>query len=171
MQHKICFLILTCTLAVLLQSTQGAGDQEEKKGTEITSREMTYTGEQSLVVFSGDVHVLRPDFELWSDELHVFLKSGADLEQNSTGEDENIEKIIARGSVRIKGDGREGRSGLLTYFPDTETVHLEDQPRLLENRNTVEGETIILNLRDNTSQVLGGDRQRVRVIFYPEGDE
>ncbi|WP_291318630.1 LptA/OstA family protein [Desulfonatronospira sp.] len=145
---------------------------EDDKGTEITSRDMTFKGRENLVVFSGDVYVRRPDFELWSDKLYVHLKSGAGMDEATpeSGEDENIEKIIAQGEVRIQGDGREGRSGLLTYYPDTEVVELEQDPKLIEGRNTVEGEKIVLNLKDNTSRVYGSDARRVRVIFHSDGD-
>ncbi|WP_291321609.1 LptA/OstA family protein [Desulfonatronospira sp.] len=140
--------------------------------TEITSTDMTFKGRENLVVFSGDVYVLRHDFELWSDELYVYLKHGTEINESSVeGDHENIEKIVARGQVRIQGDGREGRSGLLTYHPDTEVVEMEQDPMLIEGRNTIEGEKIVLNLKDHTSQVFGSDAKRVRVIFHPDEDE
>ncbi len=165
------FILLFALTAVFLEA---AGVQAENgKGTEITSRDMTFEGRENLVVFSGDVYVRRPDFELWSDELYVHLKSETDMDETSpeAGEDDNIEKIVAQGNVRIQGEGREGRSGFLTYFPDTEVVELEQDPRLIEGRNSVEGEKIVLNLRDNTSRVYGSEEKRVRVIFHPDGEE
>ncbi len=152
---------------VLYSNSPASGQKEDQNHpTDITSDKMTYAGRDNLVVFSGNVHVLRPDFELWSAELRVFLKPGQ--EDDSPDQQENIEKIVATGNVRIKSDGREGYSDLLTYFPDEGIARLEKNPRLVENQNSVEGEIIILNMTDNTSEVLGGPDKRVRVIFHSE---
>lgn len=159
--------VLLCFVLVLLSRTLILGMEDgQNHATDITSDKMTYTGQENLVIFSGNVHVLRPDFELWSDELHVFLKPGQ--ENDSPGQQENIEKILARGEVLIRSDGRKGYSDLLTYYPDTGIARLEGNPRLVEDQNSVEGETIILNMNENTSEVLGGPEKRVRVIFRSE---
>ncbi len=173
MRDKTLFLLYLSILTVLIFSSWSHAGSH-MRGTEITSEEMTYTGTKNLIVFTGEVYVLRSDFELWSDKLYVYLKAGADQDPAAAGagSDDNIEKIVAEGGVRIKGDGgREGRSELLTYYPDTEIVRLEEGPILIEDRNTVEGEVIILNLKENTSQVLGGDEKRVRVLFYSDENE
>jgi lipopolysaccharide export system protein LptA len=152
---------------ILYSNSPAFGQKEDQShSTDITSDKMTYASRDNLVVFSGNVHVLRPDFELWSAELRVFLKPGQ--EGDSPGQQESIEKIVATGNVRIKSDGREGYSDLLTYFPDEGIARLEKNPRLVEDQNSVEGETIILNMTDNTSEVLGGPDKRVRVIFHSE---
>ena len=172
MQYKLFSFILAVALTAIFLCSVSV-QAENDKGTEITSRDMTFKGRDNLVVFSGDVYVRRPDFELWSDKLYVYLKSGAGMEGTApeAGEDDNIEKIIAQGGVRIQGEGREGRSGLLTYYPDTEIVELEQEPRLIEGRNTVEGEKIVLNLKDNTSRVYGSEERRVRVIFHADDSD
>jgi lipopolysaccharide export system protein LptA len=164
---KKSLMVFVLFLSVLYLYSPASGQQENQSiPTDIASDKMTYAGRDNLVVFTGDVHVLRPDFELWSDELRVFLKPGQ--EDEAPGQQENIDKIVASGSVRIKTEGREGFSDLLTYFPDEGLARLEKNPRLVEDRNSVEGETIILNMKENTSEVLGGPQKRVRVIFHSE---
>lgn len=143
--------------------------QENMNGsTDIVSDKMTYSGQDNEVVFSGNVHVLRPDFELWADELRVFLKQGQIEEARE--QQENIEKIVASGQVRIQSEQREGLSDLLTYYPQTGVARLEGNPRLVEDQNSVEGQTIILNMKNNTSEVLGGTDKRVRVIFHSDAE-
>ena len=158
------FYLFICLSSTFVLAAQDSRNQT----TDITSDRMTYTGQEYLVIFAGNVHVVRPDFELWSHELHVFLKPAH--ENDSPGQQENIEKIMARGDVRIRSDNREGHSDLLTYLPDTGIARLEGSPRLVEGQNSVEGETIILNMSDNTSEVLGGPEKRVRVIFHSESE-
>lgn len=158
--------IIFLLFILLYNSATYSLEDEPDYSTDISSDKMTYKGQDNLVIFSGSVHVVRSDFQLWSHELHVFLKNIQ--EDDSQGSQDNIEKILARGDVRIKSGGREGYSGLLTYHPDTGIARLEENPRLVENQNSVEGQTIILNMNDNTSEVLGGPDKRVRVIFHSD---
>ncbi len=165
---KISTVFLCYVLIILAKTLVFGMEDGQNHSTDITSDKMTYTGKENLVIFSGNVHVVRPDFELWSDELHVFLKPGQ--ENDLPGQQENIEKILARGEVLIRSDGRDGHSDLLTYSPDTGIARLEGSPRLVEGQNSVEGETIILNMNENTSEVLGGPEKRVRVIFHSDSE-
>ncbi|MCA1743360.1 MAG: hypothetical protein LC631_05360 [Desulfovibrionales bacterium] len=168
MKKQIPFIII---LLIMTYSGMAlALSMENEHSTEITSDKMTYTGQDNTILFSGNVHVQRPDFELWSQALHVFLKPDENGEAQSDQQD-NIDKIIAKNDVRIKSEGREGRSEVLTYDPDTGIARLEGNPMLIEDKNSVEGEIIILNMLKNTSEVLGGSEKRVRVIFQSEKDE
>lgn len=143
------------------------GAQEDLGGsTDIVSDKMTYSRQDNIVIFSGNVHVVRPDFELWSDELQVFLKQ--EQVEDAGDQQENIEKIVASDQVRIQSEQREGFSDLLTYYPQTGVARLEKNPRLVEGQNSVEGETIVLNMKDNSSEVLGSTDKRVRVIFHSD---
>ncbi|RQD57580.1 MAG: hypothetical protein D5R98_09090 [Desulfonatronovibrio sp. MSAO_Bac4] len=168
MKKQISYLIIS--LLLTYSGTAFAQGMNNGYSTDITSDKMTYTGQDNTILFSGNVHVQRPDFELWSKELHVFLKSDENGGAQSDQQD-NIDKIIAKRDVRIKSDGREGRSEVLTYHPDTGIARLEGNPMLIEDKNSVEGEIIILNMLNNTSEVLGGPEKRVRVIFQSEKEQ
>ena len=160
---SIFFVSILCIISLVY-----AQEDTQKSPTDISSDKMTYTGQDNLIIFSGNVHVVRPDFQLWSRELHVYLKPGQGMEP--ADQQENIDKILAMGNVRIQSERRKGYSDLLTYLPDTGEARLEGNPRLQEDQNSVEGETIILNMNKNTSEVLGGPGKRVRVIFHTDSE-
>ncbi|MFO7728525.1 MAG: LptA/OstA family protein [Desulfonatronovibrio sp.] len=165
---KISAIFLLLIFAFFSVPIPLAAQEDIDGSTDIVSDKMTYSGQDNIVVFSGNVHVVRPDFELWADELRVFLKEGQ--MEDDREQQESIEKIVASGKVRIQSEQRQGFSDLLTYYPQTGVARLEENPRLVEDQNSVEGETIILNMKDNTSEVLGGADKRVRVIFHSDGE-
>ena len=139
----------------------------------ITSDKMTYSQKGDQVVFSGSVHVIRQDIEMWSDTLTVLLdkKPG---EGNSTGsivdQQGSIRKIIAQDNVRLKADrGRSGTCAKATYDARTEVLTLEGDPVLMEGANKIQGEVIKLFKKENRSEVLGG-KQRVEAIFNTPAD-
>jgi ABC-type (unclassified) transport system, ATPase component len=93
---------------------------------------MQYTQKGDQVVFSGAVHVIRQEIELWSDTLTVLLekKEGAkNATQSAVDTQGSIKTIIAQGNVRIKADnGRSGNCGKATYNAAQELLTMEDKP-------------------------------------------
>lgn len=140
---------------------------EQSIPVKITADKMQYSQKADEVVFSGNVHVLRQDMELWSDMLTVLLeKQQAEAKKTSAIDQQgSIKKIIAKDNVRITAtNNRSGSCGLATYDARTETLVLEHNPILREGQNTIQGELIKLYIKENRSEVLGG-KKRVEAIF------
>ena len=134
----------------------------------ITSDNMRYSQKGDQVVFSGTVHVIRENIEMWSDTLTVLLEKEQGKESaGATPMDQqgSIRKIIAQGNVRLKSDNnRSGSCAKATYDAKSELLTLEGDPVLMEGANKIQGEVIKLYLKENRSEVLGG-KQRVEAIF------
>ena len=54
--------------------------------TRITSDQLTYLAEKQLVIFDKNVHVVRPDIEIWADRITVYLKPPKGDAQKKDGE-------------------------------------------------------------------------------------
>ena len=54
--------------------------------TRITSDQLTYLAEKQLVIFDKNVHVVRPDIEIWADRITVYLKPPKGDAQKKEGE-------------------------------------------------------------------------------------
>ncbi|GAB1410805.1 LptA/OstA family protein [Desulfovibrionales bacterium] len=132
----------------------------------ITADSMQYAQKNDEVVFSGNVHVLRQDMELWSETLTVLLeKQQAEAKKSSIDQRGSIKKILAKGNVRMTAaNNRSGSCGLATYDAHAETLVLEQDPVLREGPNTIQGDVIKLYIKENRSEVLGG-KKRVEAIF------
>jgi len=133
----------------------------------ITSDSMQYSQKEDQIVFSGAVHVIRMDLEVWSDTLTVHLDKKQDKAKSTQVVDAqgSIRKIVAQGNVRIKADkGRSGTCGRAVYDAVQEVLTLEDNPMLMEGPNKIQGDVIKLYIKDNRSEVIGG-KQRVEAIF------
>ncbi|GAB6113445.1 LptA/OstA family protein [Desulfomicrobium salsuginis] len=146
---------------------------EQTVPVKITSDTMTYTQKGDQVLFSGSVHVIRQDVEMWSDTLTVFLdkkQGGGNSTQTAMDQQSSIKKIVSQGNVRLKADkGRSGTCAKATYETATEILTLEGDPVLMEGANKIQGEVIKLYMRENRSEVLGG-KQRVEAIFNTPAD-
>ena len=143
------------------------GHAQGQVPVKILSDQMEYVQDNNTVVFRGNVHVDREDFQIWSDKLTVFMASSGEQAQPSMGPDgsQDIEKLLAEGSVRIERDQQVGTSDKATYWTKRGVVVMEGNPVLKDGESSISGEVITYHLQDNRGVVEGGQRQRVQAIF------
>ena len=142
--------------------------------TSITSDQLTYLAEKQLVIFDKNVHVTRPDFEIWADRITVYLKPPKDNGQKQGGEKGgmpagmaagDVDRIVAERNVRMKSENRSGTCAKATYAMDNGVLLMEGDPHLTDGENTVTGETIRYFTEENRSEVMGGAKKRVEAVF------
>lgn len=175
MKHFFFFLLL---LIALFSSVSQAAPVAKKSPlkpdtdveTKITANKLTYQAEKRMVVFDGDVHVIRPDFDLRSMKLTVYLKPAEAAKTGAiptsgiaTG---NVDRLEAQGKVIMKEpEGRTGTCEKAIYTVTDGVLFMEGNPRLSDGENTVTGETIRYFTQENRSEVNGGSKKRVEAVF------
>lgn len=112
-----------------------AGDAAGKVATNaetvITSKELFLDYKARKARFEKDVHVKDPTMEMFCDELEI-----------QTGQDNQINWIGASTGVRILSEGREALAGKAEYDVKTDEFILRDNPKIMEGKNMLMGETI-----------------------------
>lgn len=156
---------------VLFAATVTCAGAQEQVPTKITSEKMRYEEGGSKVVFEGKVHVTRPDMQLWSRVLTVYLAQEPNKSKKATpvsGEPGKIEKIVAEDDVRMLRDGKEGFCGRATYLAKQDMLIMERSPKLIDGSNSITGRRIKLYLKDNRSEVEGGPSRQVEAVFFTD---
>ncbi len=127
----------------------------------ITSDRMTYDENGKVVSFVGNVMAEHGELTLWANRLSAYFssKSGKKFAVDS------IERIVAEGSVRAKKGKTEGSCGKLTYMVEEQVLKMENDPVLKDGPNSLTGDVIKFYVRENRSEVMGGEGKRVRAIF------
>ena len=164
MLRPMQIMVIVLTLACLAPLCHAQGQMPVK----ILSDKMEYVQENNTVVFIGNVHVDREDFQIWSDKLTVFMESSGEQGQQQAMEpdgSQDIEKLLAEGSVRIERDQQVGTSERATYWTKRGVVVMEGNPVLQDGESSISGEVITYHLEDNRGVVESGQRQRVQAIF------
>lgn len=171
----LVLLLAASAFAQPLPAQQEGGDVP----TNITSDRMTYSQERDIVVFEGQVQVVRGAMKIWADKLTAYLdpqddkgdKAAAPLpEPGLASEDAKIKMVVAVGNVRMRNEGREGFCGKATYHVATGVMVMEQNPVIIDGRNKIVGEVIKFYSQTNRSEVLGG-RKRVEATFFTKGDK
>lgn len=127
----------------------------------ITSDRMTYDENGKVVSFVGNVMAEHGKLKLWADRLSAFFgsKSGKQFSVDS------VDRIVAEGNVKAQRGETTGSCGRVTYFVEKQLLRMEDDPMLQDGPNSLTGDVINFYVRENRSEVVGGDNKRVRAIF------
>lgn len=127
----------------------------------ITSDRMTYDENGKVVSFVGNVVAVHGELTLWANRLSAFFssRSGKKFAVDS------IDRIVAEGDVRAQKGKTEGSCGKLTYLVEEQILKMEEDPILKDGPNSLTGNVINFFVRENRSEVVGGEGKRVRAIF------
>jgi lipopolysaccharide export system protein LptA len=147
-----------------------AEDKNFAGQTRIRSQKMSYSHKQGKVEFTGKVHVSRPDMQIWSEKLTIFFsESGEDKDGQSAAQgfgQADVQKIVAEDSVRIEQEDRVGECQTAVYQVQEEILRLEGDPVLKEGKNQISGKVIKLYLKENRSEIIGGEQGQVEALFF-----
>jgi lipopolysaccharide export system protein LptA len=169
--HKALAFMTALAAALLLAAAAHAAQAGQGVPTKITSDRMHYSPTGQEVVFEGNVHVNREDMDLRAGTIAIHFAPGGEPAQEGQPLDPGrIEKITASDGVRIERQGKVGTAARATYLVREGLLRLEGDPVLQDGKNTIRGETIKLYLKDNRSEVVGGENQRVEALFFTPED-
>lgn len=139
----------------------------------ITSDAMTYDTAKNMVIFKGNVEVVRENFKMWSAVLTLYLKEGDQKAPKASGEEGaapaletgDLDHIVAEKNVRFTYNNQSGTSEKATYTVDNALLLLEGNPIVRDGENSVTGERIRYYMNENRSEVDGGPKKRVQAVF------
>jgi lipopolysaccharide transport protein LptA len=143
--------------------------ENESKGpitTEIYADEASFDSGKNMGVFTGNVKVFDPRFNLQSDKLTVFLHKG---------QDQGLERAIAEGNVGVVRDKPDpnggppshavGRSEHAVYTADDGSVELTGNPKVQQGPNmhiaTSAGTVMVID-QDGHLNTHGPSRTEIR---------
>lgn len=139
----------------------------EKQPVRVTSDRMVYDEKSGTVSFQDNVKATHAGLVLTADKVTAYFatgKKGKGVEQ--------IDRIVATGSVRAVRGTTVGTCSTLTYTVADGILRMEGNPVLQDGPNTVTGKVIKFYLKDNRSEVIGGNGGQVEAVFtLPEGEE
>lgn len=120
---------------------------------DVKSEATEFRGKENLVVFTGSVVARRGNMTINSDRLEVYLKDSKN----------EIREIRAIGSVNVRREDVLATGTQAVYLPTEDTVTLTGTPKIWRGSDAVEGETVIMHLKEERMEIKG----QARVILNP----
>lgn len=125
---------------------------------EISAERLEASDVAKSLVFIGNAVAKQGDVTISGDRLTISYK----------GDGGDVDRVLAEGNVRIVQKGRVATGGRVEFFRAEERMVLTGSPRISEGSNAIQGEEIILFLKENRSEVRGGQSGRVNAVFQPQ---
>lgn len=137
------------------------GVDPNRMPVKITSDRMVYDESGKVVSFVGNVVAEHGSLTLWAQKLSAYLASATGKQFSA----DSIDRIVAEGDVKAQKGKSEGSCGKLTYYVDKQILKMEKDPKLQDGPNSLSGDVINFYVRENRSEVIGGQGKRVKAIF------
>jgi lipopolysaccharide export system protein LptA len=144
--------------------------QKDKSGKtspiNVTSATLTYSDNQRLAQFDGNVLVRSPDGTLNANHVDVYLKPAAGGAQPhpspSPSQASQVDTMVAGGNVVLQQPTRRGTGQRLVYTADKDEYVLTGGPPSIfdAERGTITGASLTFYNRDDRVLVEGGDKSR-----------
>ena len=149
-----------------------AGD----KPIEIVSDRLDAYKDKDLVQFSGNVVATQGDRVMKSDVLMIYFKKTSDsrkpekkqTEEKGAAGASDIDRIEARGSVRITENDRIVTGDQAVLYNDEQKIVVTGNPVMKEGNNVITGDRVVVLLDENRGVVEGAAGKRVTATIYPE---
>jgi len=133
----------------------------------ITSDRLDVDNEARQAEFIGRVVAIQGNTKIESDRLKIYYKQDANKDKKAKTAEDRIEKIVARGNVKIVLDDRVAYTEQAVYMADTGVFVLTGpQTKVSSGKNFITGDKITVHRNDNRMSVVGNPNQRVEAVFY-----
>jgi lipopolysaccharide export system protein LptA len=136
----------------------------------IKSNTLEFDHQRKMVTFSGNVDAQRDDWTILCQKMVVYY--GEKGKESSQKESMKIDKIVAKGDVRItRQSGGHAKADEAIYYWDEERVVLTGKPVVQQGDDFVEGTVVTLLLKENKSLVEGSGDTKVRAVISPRSEK
>jgi len=136
----------------------------------IKSDSLEFDHQRKMVTFSGNVDAKREDWTILCQKMVVYY--GEKTKESTQKESMKIEKIVAKGDVKItRQSGGLATAEEATYYWEEERVVLSGKPVVQQGDDFVEGNVVTLLLKENKSLVEGSGDARVRAVISPRSEK
>lgn len=173
-------LPLVILFAFAFLSALQARGQERTAGVtpiQIEADRMETSRQGGRVLFSGNTTARQGSLVIHADEMTVVYRADSPATNEATAQEtglrSKIEKLEARGNVKIVQDDWIATGDYMNYNAAGRIATLTGNARASQDKNVVTGETIVLYLDEGKSVVQKSSREgeRVKALIYPSGAE
>ncbi len=125
---------------------------------EITAEKMTSYNKSNKIIFIGNVVAKQDDLTLFSDKMTVY----------SDKKGRKLNKIVARGNVKVEKGERFATGDLAVYSEKEEKIVLTGNPRAWEKDNEIVATEMIFLINEDKLLVIGSKEKKIKLTLYPD---
>ncbi len=141
----------------LLLESESVKGMDTGQPIDITSDRVETYSKENLVVFKGNVMARQRDVVIYADRLEaVIIEDG-----------KGIERVIANGNVKIQQGLRAATCQKAVFYNLDQKAVLTGDPKVWEGENTVSGDEIVFDIKQDRVEVKGGQGEGGKARIFP----
>ncbi len=161
---------------VLLSSWVFAGESPKEQDANQTDEQIQIVADklitnnaEKFAEFVGDVRASQGNLVITSERLRIYYKDNADRNEEQTGSQELIKRIVASGNVVISSEKYKAETDRVEYDLDTRVlVLIGENSTVTSGKNILTGSKITVNRKNGQIKVESSPQKRVKAVFYPK---
>ena len=170
------FLVFLLSWLLLLGMGRSAAGQQDNgkvvsKPIVIKSKTLEIDNIQKIVTFLDEVNAKKDDFTIDCQKLLVFYEN-LSPKKDDAEEKLKIDKIVATGNVKIvRTQGGMSTAEKAVYYEEDEKMVLTGNPVVKQGNDFVEGDRIVIFLKENRSIVESSKDKKVKAVIFPSRED
>ena len=167
------YLIGAISAATLAAAGALAAPATSNAPVDITANEAEVQQENKLTIWRGEVEALQGTNRLRTPELTVYYNGASGGTPGGMG---GIQKMEAKGPVYLVTPTQSAKGDHGTYMAADDTFTLTGNVILMQDKNVVRGERLVVQQKTGQSTLYAssqgrGSSGRVRGVFYPNQNQ
>ncbi len=139
---------------------------------EISSDALTVEHGSRYAEFFGNVKVIQGDSVIKADRIRIYYKEGVGQDIKPAQSEDAIEKMVAKGNVKIRFQNRVAVTEEAVYITKTKVLMLSgDNSKITSGNDSISGARITVFTDSNRIMIESSKAQRVEAVFYPGSKE
>lgn len=143
---------------------------DKNQSLQVDADRLDAYNDKRTVVFSGNVVASQGARTIYAESLTIYYKEDEKKSRQpsaSTKESGNIDRIEAKGKVRVVEGQRTATGNFAVFEQDAQKITLTGDAVLKEGENIIKGDKVTVFLEENRGVVEGGEKRRVSATIYP----
>lgn len=164
----VAFVGIAASSAIAAERSSPDTALKNNQEIQVIADQLISNSQDKFAEFIGNVEVTQGTFVIKSDRLRIYYRTVKGISKEPSTAEDSIEKIIAKGNVKIWSDESVAETDQAEYsFADMVLVLSGENSTVISGKNSITGSKIILYRKDGRIKVEGSDSKRVKAIFYP----
>ena len=161
---------------VLLSSWVFAGEAPKEQDANQTDEQIQIVADklitnnaEKFAEFEGDVRASQGNMVITSERLRIYYKDDPDRNEDQTGSQELIKRVVASGNVVVTSEKYKAETDRVEYDLDTRVlVLIGENSTVTSGKNILSGSKITVNRENGQIKVESSPQKRVKAVFYPK---
>lgn len=163
----ICaWLIIGFWVTASAENRPGPSIQSDLKDLHATADKVIFDSAEHYAEMFGNVKVTQGQTVITSNTLKIHYYKKHQTKPNQLPGDDTVEKIAAKGNVRIELDSGIALSDEAVYHTKTKELILTGNAKLIRGENTISGSKITINRENGRVTVESSDKKPVEALIF-----